>query len=302
MRLALLCLLPLGIAGCVSDSPVTTAGTDAATESSTPVDASADSGSDTSSDVAQPWSPAALDTEDKLALWLEGSAPNVGVSNGKVGKWTDLSKHKTNAVNINGGPTVLAGAANGHDALHFGTFGVTLDVADAPSLQFADHQVYLEAVVRSQKTRGFVWSKATSVNAGSGPSYTTGLELFTETPTTGTAPSFGAHIRPDAQNTNHWGDAVFTDTSFHALRLRRTSTTELVLGVDDQPLRPAGVQTFPVDEAGKPVSIGPVLYGNLTPQVDFDIAELVVVHDANGVVLDGDVTALHAYVKKKYGL
>jgi len=50
------------------------------------------------------------------------------------------------------------------------------------------------------------------------------------------------------------------------------------------------------------VVLGSLKYGTFTPPVDFDIAELVIIHGSSAIVADEDVAQLHKYLKKKYAL
>ncbi len=57
---------------------------------------------------------------------------------------------------------------------------------------------------------------------------------------------------------------------------------------------------FDISEVGYGVNIGSVRYGNISPAMNGEIAELVVVHAK--IIADATVTSLHDYLKAKYAL
>lgn len=305
-------LLVPAYAACVGDDPAP--GATPAADSGTPNDggsgsdapAQADTGSDAAAndaDADAEWTPAAIDQAGNLALWLEASAANLVISSGHVATWKDLSKYKHEASNASAGPSVDVGAIHGHDAIHFTDFAVSLAIPDAPSLHFGGDQIYVAVVARTAATTtgdGMFFSKTSVTATGGGPVYATGLEVFSTHPTAGVA-SIGAHVDAQDGNAIAWTDAVAPET-FHLVTLRRPTAFSLTMTVDDLPSKSASTGSFDVSEDGKDVLVGSVKYGNITRTVDFEIAELVVVHGSSGIVADADVANLRKYLKAKYGL
>jgi hypothetical protein len=295
--------------------------------SGAPVDTTTESGAETSTDDASvgdgavdgmpssmdasdadagTWTPALLDQADNLALWLEPSGSALVISSGTIGIWKDRSKHHTDAKNPTAGPTIHAGILNGHDTVHFDT-NVVLSIDDAPSLRFGTAQVYIAAVARliPSNGSGFIFAKTTSMFSTGGPVYSGGFELWAGPGTTdaGVSALFpSARVAPGIGNGNDWGDAVFDDSRFHFVAARRINGSSLALTVDDQPDRVAPIGSFDADEVGRPVVLGAFRYGSFNPPVDFDIAEIIVVHGPTDIVSDADVANVHAYLKKKYAL
>jgi hypothetical protein len=282
-------------------------------------DATLDSAADSAPDVvsgdggdAGPWTPAVLDQAGELALWLEASASNLVISSGQVGTWTDLSKNHNDVINAQGGPSVDPGVVNGHDAVHFDTHGVTLVAADAPSLRFAADQFLMVAVAK-ESTRGlYFFSKATVHTGVTGQSFFSGVEFYGDQGTVdggdgGLVLYPAAHIAADTLDSGTavndpaaWNGSVFDDGQFHIVELRRPNAGSLTLVVDDQTPQTTSVGGFDVSQAGNGVRIGSVAYGTVTPPMNGELAELIVVHAA--VVADSVETSVHAYLKTKYGL
>lgn len=257
------------------------------------------------------WTPAVLDANDSLALWLEASAANLVISSGKVGTWHDLSKHKNDATNTQNGPSVHASAVNAHDAVHFTEYGVSLSMGDPASLHFGQHQIYIAAVAKASATAtgpGFYYSKA-SHTSFPGNAYKTGLEFFSQRG----ADEAGAPIVDPRAHINSmtggpdneiaWGTDVFSDGKFHLLTFRRVDSGTIAIAADNATPHTATTGQFDLDEVGVGAVIGSVTYGEaFTPPVDFEVAELVIIHANSGVVADSDVSALRGYLKAKYGL
>lgn len=252
------------------------------------------------------WTPAALDANGAVALWLEAKSADLVVSSGKVATWKDLSRWHNDATNTQDGPVVDTAAVANHDAVRFTAYGVALSAADAPSLQFAADQLYIAAVTKVTAAGPlFFFSKASTTSGPIGTVYAKGFEMFAQLDGladggVGTFPS--AHVDSQADNAIAWGDRVFDDGQFHLVTLRRASSTRLILDVDDQVARAADTGSFDIGMSGTPVRIGNVAYGNLARPVDAELAELVVVHAASGIVSDDDVTNVRSYLKQKYKL
>jgi hypothetical protein len=283
------------------DGPAT--GQDA---SGAPDASSGNDGGDAGVDQAAPWTPAALDQAGELALWLEASSANLVISGGLVESWKDLSKNKNDASNPNGGPTVLPSAINGHDAVNFASFGVTLAMADAASLQFAMDQIYITAVAKVTKGSPYFFAKYATGVSGAGVYYSAGL-LFLAT--AGVSDAGASIIGPVAEvsalsgNELDWDAPCFEDGNFHIVAMRRTSSSTLELTVDDQTPVTTETGDFDVSEPGQSAYLGSVSFGSVHPATNFDIVELLAVHSASsGVVADSDVANVHAYLKQKYGL
>lgn len=293
----------LALAACVGDAPIDNP---IITDSSVPKDSS--SGGDASTDAAHPdgsvaWSPATLDGQNQLALWLEASASNITLSSGKVGVWKDLSKNHNDATNNQGGPVVDAVAVNKLDAVHFVTTA-RLKINDAPSLQFGLDQFDMGVVIKVSATPSYFYSKATSMTTTGGPTYVSGLEVGANTQTIkvdgGPVSSTSPFAHFDPTNTLSWQDPVF-DTKFHFVEVRRTNAGSLAMAVDDQAPRTISTGGINLNQQGNGVTLN-VAYGNIAPQADFDMAELVIIHGTNGVVSDVDAANLHGYLKQKYAL
>jgi hypothetical protein len=289
----------LALVGCVGDTA-----SNSPADSSTPDDAhAADSSIVDAADVSQPWTPAVLDGQGQLALWLESSSANITISNGKVGVWKDLSKNHNDALNSQGGPTVDSAVVANHDAVHF--VNATLTVTDVSSVRFGIDQVVVAAVVKANTTTNYWYSKtkAASIN---GP-YASGLEIGASTstikvdggPVSSNSPF--AHIAATSGNLLSWGDPVF-DAKFHLVALRRKSGTSLEMSVDGSAPRNVTTSAINIDQANVPITIGNVTYNNVAQNFDFQLTEMVVVHGSSGVVADVDVANLQTYLKQKYAL
>ncbi len=173
--------LLITLAACVGDTPTNPVQLD----SSAPKDSSlpsTDAPTDTLQADGGAWTPAALDAQGQLALWLEASSANVTVSAGKVGVWKDLSKNHNDAVNNQGGPVVDSVVVNQRDAVHF-VGSARLKIADATSLQLGIDQFDIEVVVKVTATPCYFFSKATINNTTGGPTYVSGLEVAANTQT-----------------------------------------------------------------------------------------------------------------------
>jgi hypothetical protein len=57
-----------------------------------------------------------------------------------------------------------------------------------------------------------------------------------------------------------------------------------------------------ISQVGNPAVVGSITVGMTVYAVDFEVAELIVVHPSNGIVPDTDVANVRAYLKSKYGL
>jgi hypothetical protein len=308
----------LALAACVGDepgaAPVTIVdGSETGSDGSATSEGSvADSGTDSplgdpdTGVDSGPWSPARLDEANNLAVWLEPSAANFVTSSGTIATWKDLSKNKNDAKNTTGGPTIHAALLNGHDTVHFDQ-GVILTIDDAASVRFAAQQFYIAAVARliPGTGSGFFFSKATAMASGAGSQYAAGFEFWAgpgSTDAGATAVFPLAHVSGLLNNELDWADPVFDDSKFHLVAARRINAFNLALSVDDQPDRVTSTGSFDVDEVGSGVNLGAFRYGTFRPPVDFDIAELIVVHGPTAIVSDADVANVHAYLKKKYAL
>ena len=267
---------------------------------------SGDAGGDANGDAdAAAWTPAVLDQAGSLALWLEASSSNLVISSGHVAVWHDRSRNANDATNSQAGPSVDTGATNGHDAVHFTQSGVTLGIADAPSMRFGTDQIFIAVVAKASASvtgAQTYFSKAMTMQSGAGPEYSAGLELYAahvagSVPTTNPA----AHLDTTAGNGIDWMDAVDPAT-FHLVALRRPTAFSLTIAVDDLPAKSASTASIDISQMGVDARIGAVHYGNLLPTVDYDIAEIVIVHASNGIIADVDVANLHAYLKQKYAL
>jgi hypothetical protein len=303
--LALVALLPFF--ACVGDDTTTTidAGPDVTAQ---------DTGSDvvTAGDVTDnggPWTPAVLDSQGSLALWLEASPANLVISSGHIEQWTDLSSNHNNATNPSGGPTSDTSVINGHDAVLFAMHGVVLGITDATSLQFGTDQFLMMAVARESTSGLYFFSKAQAGVSGGGSYFRTGIEFlglsgpydggtaiapyieFAEDPTdSGTITSYPAT----------WQGSVFGDGNFHIVGARRTDAFDMVLLVDGQPPQTTSTGDYDVSQVGSNVEIGSVAYGSINPQMNGEIAELVVVHAT--IIADATLTSLQTYFTTKYGL
>ena len=253
-------------AACVGDSPTTQPTPDASNDAP----ASADAGSDAKADVVGPWTPAVLDGAGSLALWLEASSANVVVSSGNVGKWKDQSKNKTDAVNANTGPTVLTGAVNGHDALHFGVASVTLAIADgvvpfrSDRLDRGRDPLAEDARLRVVQGDGGRWGQRSELRVRAGALHR------------------DAHERDGARSERTSCRAPGT-TCTGAIRCSRTrhstssvsATSSSKMGLRRRPSPAHGaVRGFRRERARKRCADRSGQIRNINPQIDFDVAEL----------------------------
>ena len=310
--------VPMGSDGSTQDAAGST-GSDASEGGGSPEAGGGNDGSgpdgngppDAPPDQASPWTPTVLDQAGKLAFWLEASPANLTISGGLVEAWADQSKNHNNASNSNTGPTVDAMGINGHGALHFTTSGLVLGMTDAPSLRFAADQFYITAVAKVAAGTPYFFAKVTTGFSGGGSFYNGGLQFLSHPETTdaGAVNAPFAEINPQTGDQIDWAAPCFDDMRPHIVALRRTNSFTLALTVDDQPSLTASTGSFDVSEGpedgapGKDVAIGALVYGTFHPPEDFEIAEILGVHDAtSGVVSDADVAQLHAYLKQKYGL
>jgi hypothetical protein len=286
--------------------PPAEAGADGSVDGSHP-DGGTDSGPKDAgfdaADSAAPWTPAQLDTAGKLALWLEPSSANFVISGGVVEQWNDLSKNANNASNTANGPVVVPNAINGHNALHFTTRGVTLDMADATSLQFGTDQIYITAVAQETAGTAYFFSKTTSAFGGAGSYYKSGLQFYAgsqDNDAGGTVYGPALNIDSTAGDEVFWGSSVFDDGKFHIVSFRRPNSFTDVLGVDDRPLQTYSTGSFDESQAGQVASVGSVTYGTFNQTQDFQLVEIVIEHTS--VIPDADVANIHAYLKAKYKL
>jgi len=293
---------------CVGDAPAVIAGSDSGTQPDTstpPADASGDTammGTD-AADAAPAWSPTDLDSRDMLALWLEGSSANLVVSSGQVETWYDLSKNHNDATNKQGGPAPEPGAINGHEAVHFVNVG--LGINDSASLQFGGDQIYIAVVVKALASGGIIYSKAMSGFSGSGSYYKEGLQLAAGSSAIGdggTGFTAFAQLNTNSNASMVWNGSIFGDGKFHILALRRSNSYALQMSVDEQPVQMAAIGGYDISEVGAGVDIAGTHYGNIAPNIDLDIAELLVLHGSAGVVGDPDVLSVQTYLRSKYAL
>lgn len=308
-------------AGCVGedpgmpDEPPTDASAEAASVSSTapPPDADVPQHAATppTTDAAPPaFTPAALDERNALALWLEATSDTLTIDSGGVALWSDRSKNKNDAINNATTPTAVRpklapAAVNGHDAVAFGTEAV-LTIADNATLQFGLDEVAMFAVAKytGLPGRGFFFSKATwePVRGADALKYLHGPQWLVDNGDAdgGTALAPTGHVDPTygAQ----WNGSVFDDGQFHLVGFRRASGDKFTLLVDAQHVQAFKLNFADASEPGQDVQIGAVHLGSFKPPVDFEIAELVVVHSASALVGDQTVTDITRYLARKYQL
>jgi len=307
--LRLVLALPLGFFACVAgdDSvlPGNDAGADATSDATTNDAALTDAPIDAD---AGPWTPAVLDEDGSLALWLESSSQNLTISSGQVEKWSDLSKNHNDATNPTAGPTVDSAVLNGHDAVSFAT-DVVLGITDAASLQFGTDQFFMIAVAKDTGIGGiYFFSKAQTKFSIEGQAFYQGLEFLAVQTTydggSGTLPY--AHFAEDTTDSGTSVDyagsydaPVFDDGNFHIVGFRRNDPFDITIYADGK-TQAATTGSFDVSQVGYGVNVGAVRYGQVIRQVTADVAEIIVVHSS--IVSDATVANLQTYLKTKYAL
>ena len=213
--------------------------------------------------------------------------------------------NKNDATNPNNGPTVVASAIHGHDALNFASSGLSLAMSDATSLQFGTDQVYIAAVAQVTSGSPYFFAKySTMMAVGTPPTYATGLLFLAEQITGDGSSNLGPVIEDNDQPGNEidWNGTGFEDGAFHIVAMRRTSSQTFVLSVDDQATEMGSTGLWNVSESGEDAVVGSIQWGTFRPPTNFDLAEVLAVHPSSGVVADTDVANVHAYLKQKYGL
>jgi hypothetical protein len=227
----------------------------------------------------------------------------------------DQSKNANDGVNSGISPPVYEpGAVNGHDAIHFNQKGSEVTIADAPTLQFGTDQFFIAVVARTTTSGSYFFTKAATGASGAGAYYYQGLEFFTDSNLVDDAGlslnddagiplnAPAAHVDNAAGDTADWLGKGFEDNAYHVVILFRQSPTLLSLSVDSAPAQVQSIQMTNVSEVGIDVTVGTVPYGNFRPAVDLSLAEMLVIHSSVGVVDNADITAVRAYLQKKYGL
>ena len=293
---------------CVSDDSTTpkdsgpdVTTSDAASDSS-PSDATTD-------EAAGPFTPAALDADGSLALWLQATSSTITTSNGFVEQWSDLSKNHNDAKNPTTGPVVDANAVGGHDALRFQN--VTLTIADNASLRFGTDQIFVAAVMKDTALGGLAaFSKAQTKTGISGTTFYQGFELIGFP---GPIADGGGAITPLARFAQDLTDAgtstiqseqydqpLFDDGKFHIVGARRPNASVLDVYADGVKETNNATSDDDVSVAGINVSVGAVHYGKVVAVVDGDIAEVIVVHST--IISDATVANVFAYLKTRYSL
>jgi hypothetical protein len=284
-----------------SDSGPDVTTSDAA-DSSPPSDA-------TSEEAAGPWTPASLDADGSLALWLQTTASQLTTSNGFVEKWADLSKNHNDATNATTGPVVDSAVVGGHDALHFAN--VTLAIADSPSLRFGTDQVFVAAVVKDTAFGALAaFSKAQTKTGIGGTVFYQGFELIG---TSGPIADGGNALVALARHAEDLTDAgtstiqsaqsdapVFDDGKFHVIGARRPNASALTVYADGVMVTNGATIDDDVSVAGINVAVGAVKYGKVVQSVDGEIAEVIVVHAS--IISDATVANVFAYLKSRYTL
>jgi hypothetical protein len=152
----------------------------------------------------------------------------------------------------------------------------------------------------------YFFSKATAGPSGGGTIFKSGVEFkaaHQAGPPAGGVPfaTFAEGDGGSGTGAVSWGDTL-DDTRFHLISLRRLTAYTLAIRVDELSEKKASTSTVDINQVGSDLRIGSVSYGTVVPTIDFEIAELVVVHPPNGIVLDSDVICLRGYLKAKYGL
>jgi hypothetical protein len=284
-----------------SGSDVTTTN-DAAPSDGSPADV-------TSEEAAGPFTPASLDADGSLALWLQATSSSLVTSNGFVEQWSDLSENHNDAKNPTTGPVVDANAVGGHDALRFQN--VTLSIADSPSLRFGTDQVLVAAVMKDSLLGGLAaFSKAQTKTNVSGTIFYQGFELIG---TSGLIADGGSAIIALARHAQDLADAgtstiqsaqsdvpVFDDGKFHIVGARRPNASALTVYADGAMVTNGATIDDDISVAGINVSVGAVKYGKVVQAVDGDIAEVIVVHAS--IISDATVANVFAYLKARYSL
>jgi hypothetical protein len=306
--------LPLAIFACVGDDNITPPN-DSGADTTTPNDATAtDATPNDSAPVdaadAGPWTPAVLDADGSLALWLEASSGNLTVSAGSVEKWSDLSKNHNDAINAAGGPSVDTAAVNGHDALTFGN-GFNLTITDNATLRFGTDQFVIMTVGNDTENGplGFFSKVQTKTSNVGVTSLYQGVELIA------TASTFdgGSGLIPIARFAQDFADAgtssiqsvevdapIFDDGHFHMIGARRSNPSVLTVYADQNSVTNNATTDDDVSVPGIDVTIGALKYGKNVIAVSGDVAEIVVVHAP--IISDATVTDLQTYLKTKYAL
>jgi hypothetical protein len=282
-----------GTADSGSNADATTGGSDASTDAANSQDAG--------SDASTAWTPAVLDAEGKVALWLEGSSSNITVAVGKVTAWHDLSKNKNDATIASNGPNVDTASINGHDSVHFTANPLT--VKDGPTTRFGTDPIFVTFVAKTQAP-AFFYSKVLP-NAGA---YGSGLEMRA---TTLTLFDGGMVLSPWNQISNsddvYSSASVFDDGKFHMIGLRRKNNTSYELSVDGTAAPTSTGGSDDISNVSNDIAIGGVEYTSPNPlgPYNLNIAEMVVVHggslDGGTGVTDDDVANVQGYLASKYG-
>ena len=303
--------------GCVSDEPATSSADDggATSDGSSGDDGSvgeaggqdAGSGEGGADADAGAFTPAVLDKENRLALWLEASR-GVGLDpDGGVSLWTDQSKnHNDAAQTFPIRPTVDATAVHNHPAVSFQT-NDALEIPDSMSLHFGVDEVAILVVGRYGTRSGLsheaaFYSKAGFACAVDSCSFVEGLQLAAaRSGDAGVAR--GPSARVDTSSEATWSGSVFDDDAFHVFGVRRSLQTSFVLYSGSVgSAQTSSLDGVDVSQLDAGVLLGTVPHGNLLVPLDMEIAELVVIHASTGVVVDADVANVIAYLKAKYAL
>ena len=258
---------------CNCSQPFNDGGTqpDGAADGSLPIDA----GPDAIGKDGGPWSPKDF---AGLALWLDASVGVVADPQkvGFVKRWLDQSGNGNNAEKMDFNGTGIAldpSAIKGHDALTCG-YQTNLQVADAPSLQFGTGGFLIAAVLKY------------GPNANSYP-----YSLLAKSPTLEFwFPALNAY------NFNFTVGAKSLTTSFTTPKFT-TLIAQPTMALDFDGTTSTGpAATDDVSSVGASFSICGSS-GSTAPMAEF--AEIIMV---KGAASPGDVAALKAYFKSKYGL
>jgi hypothetical protein len=308
LDVALVGWFALSCFACVSgdDSIATDSGSDVTTNDASDGSSPADA---TSEEAAGPFTPASLDADGSLALWLQATSSQITTSNDVVEKWADLSKNHNDATNPTTGPVVDSAAVGGHDALNFQN--VTLAIADSPSLRFGTDQIFVAAVMKDTAGGGLAgFSKVQTKVGTGGTSFYQGFELI-GTPggiaDGGSAKvalaRFAADLSDAGTSTLQSAQSdqpVFDDGNFHVVGARRPNAGVLVVYADGAMVTNNATEDDDISVAGIDVAVGAVHYGKVVQSVDGEIAEVIVVHAA--IISDATVANVFAYLKARYAL